>query len=204
MKTITLRWLIPSAIALALALSFSVMPVLAHDGEDHGDDASSEVEQKRELLIQIIQLLQQIIAERGSAAMMTHDEHTHTEIDGSAELLISVEVHDGRVHVHVDQLGKEEVSFFLDDYEISDEAGIITAIALETGFSEAEITEAAIFPEADEMEHEHDDDLAGIHIMSDGTVMLGNGDVVEGATVTADGKIMLADGDIVEPEMDMR
>lgn len=43
-----------------------------------------------------------------------------------------------------------------------------------------------------------------IHIMTDGSVMLGNGDVVEGAQVTPDGKIKLPNGEILEPVMDMR
>jgi hypothetical protein len=46
--------------------------------------------------------------------------------------------------------------------------------------------------------------LDGIHIMENGMVMLGNGEMVEGATLTRNGKIMLANGDIVEPVMDLR
>jgi len=58
-------------------------------------------------------------------------------------------------------------------------------------------------------EDEHMDDMAmesleGIHIMSDGSVMLGNGDALHDASVTADGKIKLGSGRIVEPMMDMR
>jgi hypothetical protein len=46
--------------------------------------------------------------------------------------------------------------------------------------------------------------LDGIHIMENGMVMLGNGEMVEGAIVTDDGKIMLKNGDIVLPMMDLR
>jgi hypothetical protein len=49
-----------------------------------------------------------------------------------------------------------------------------------------------------------DSSLEGIHIMEDGTVMLGNGEMAEGASVTADGMIQLSNGDIVSPFMDLR
>lgn len=51
---------------------------------------------------------------------------------------------------------------------------------------------------------DHDMDLSGIHIMADGSVMLGNGEVLHDATVNDEGMIVLADGTEVEPVMDMR
>jgi len=47
-------------------------------------------------------------------------------------------------------------------------------------------------------------DMSGIHIMADGSVMLGNGEVVSDAVVTSDGLIEMPDGQVVEPMMDMR
>lgn len=47
-------------------------------------------------------------------------------------------------------------------------------------------------------------DIAGIHIMADGTVMLGSGEKMEGAEVTEDGMIKLPSGKMVTPVMDMR
>jgi len=47
-------------------------------------------------------------------------------------------------------------------------------------------------------------DLTGIHIMADGTVMLPNGKMVEGAEVTPDGMIKLPSGEMVAPVMDLR
>lgn len=58
--------------------------------------------------------------------------------------------------------------------------------------------------EDEEEEEEDDDEYAGIHIMADGTIMLGNGEEVEDATITDDDMIELADGTILEPEMDLR
>lgn len=48
------------------------------------------------------------------------------------------------------------------------------------------------------------EDLAGIHIMADGSVMLGNGEVLTDAEVLANGDIRLSDGRVVTPIMDMR
>ena len=49
-----------------------------------------------------------------------------------------------------------------------------------------------------------DMDLSGIHIMGDGSVMLGDGTTLTDASVNADGMIVLGDGTEVEPMMDMR
>lgn len=44
----------------------------------------------------------------------------------------------------------------------------------------------------------------GIHIMADGTIMLSDGEIVEGAEVTPGGMIRLPDGAMIEPVMDLR
>lgn len=47
-------------------------------------------------------------------------------------------------------------------------------------------------------------DTTGIHIMADGSVMLGNGEMLEEAHVTEAGMISLPDGTMVKPTMDLR
>ena len=56
----------------------------------------------------------------------------------------------------------------------------------------------------EEEEGEAEMDMSGIHIMADGTVMLGNGTVVTDAVINADGTISMPDGQVVTPLMDMR
>ena len=65
----------------------------------------------------------------------------------------------------------------------------------------------------DHSSHEHSEaaeashagmDLSGIHIMGDGSVMLGDGTVLSDATVNDEDMIVLADGTVVESTLDMR
>ncbi len=91
---------------------------------------------------------------------------------------------------------------------------MFAAIAAETGLDLSDITAATTFEVEEEHDHDHGSDsegshadmdgLDGIHIMADGTVMLGNGDEVDDATIDDEGMIMLGDGTVVEPVMDMR
>lgn len=46
--------------------------------------------------------------------------------------------------------------------------------------------------------------MPGIHIMADGSVMLGDGNIVDDANVNDDGNIVLEDGIVVEPVLDLR
>jgi len=46
--------------------------------------------------------------------------------------------------------------------------------------------------------------IEGIHIMADGSVMLGTGETITTATVNADGMIVWEDGTLIKPLMDMR
>ncbi len=155
-----------------------------------------------------------------------HDEMEDEDDDSHdyTELYISVEEHGGVTHIHVYEPGMDEAKFFLEGIALTETDAIITAIAEETGLTEEEVEAAADFHDDeedemdddhdhDEMEDEHEDDhdehgdddeYEGIHIMSDGTIMLGNGDVVEGATITDDGMIELEDGTLLEPEFDLR
>lgn len=188
---------------LALLLSFVVYALPVH--ADHSDDAMEDhakVEQMEaliELLQQLVALLSQQIADSG---------HMHMDDKESDELSIRVEEHDGRTHVHVFEPGEDEVAFFLDNLDISEEDEIIEAIADETGLDEDDVSDAVTFKtdehDHDEHEHEDDDEYEGIHIMGDGSVMLGNGDTLDSATVNDEGMIVLEDGTVLEPEFDLR
>lgn len=48
------------------------------------------------------------------------------------------------------------------------------------------------------------EDLTGIHIMPDGSVMLGNGETLGDASVNDEGMIILNDGRVIKPLMDLR
>lgn len=52
--------------------------------------------------------------------------------------------------------------------------------------------------------HADMDGIEGIHIMADGAVMLGTGEVLDDASVNANGDIILGSGETVSPAMDMR
>lgn len=52
--------------------------------------------------------------------------------------------------------------------------------------------------------HAEMEGIEGIHIMADGSVMLGTGETLADATVTTEGMIELGSGELVEPVMDMR
>lgn len=202
-------------IMLTLSLSglaLSTQTASAHNGVDHSKEFTPEeriamMEEMVKLLTEVKGLLEKKVAMH-TGELHGHDEsNTHT----LATLSISVEEHGGRTHIHVNEPGEEEVTFFLDDIAIEDEDEVIAAIAEETGLSEDEVEAAATFPEhhdehEDEVHESHAgmEGLDGIHIMADGSVMLGNGAVVTDATVNDDDMIVLGDGTLVEPEMDMR
>lgn len=178
---------------------------------------------------QLLALLQQVAALLTARAEMQNvhvhdDSHEHDEDDDGhsyTTLTITAEEHDGRTHIHVYEPDMDVVKFFLEDLDLSQESEIIAAVALETGISEADVTAAITFAheedehehdtaEEDEMDHEdhmdgdEDDQYDGIHIMGDGTVMLGDGTALETATVTDDGMIELEDGTVLEPAFDLR
>ncbi len=188
----------------------------AHD--DHpvkSDEITPEV--KIVMMEEIVKLLTEVkgLLEK-KVAMQAGNLHGHDESNTHAlkTLSISVMVHDDQTHVHVHEHDKEEVTFFLENIALDDTEAIITAIAEETGIREADV-EAALTIEHDdhdamsEAEEVHDshagmEGLDGIHIMADGTVMLGTGAVVSDATINDDNMIVLGDGSVVEPAADMR
>jgi len=216
MKTISItKFLMALIVSILLLFAVAVFPASADHEDEHDDsmthdemmhDESASDVATMEALIKVLQQLITLLTEQVEMGGDMHMEHDHSAMTDT--LSISVEEHDGRTHIHVNEPGKDEVKFFLDDLAISEEDAIIDAIVAETGLPEDDVAVAASFPsDADDSEHEHEDDemdIDGIHIMSDGTVMLGSGEVIDDATVTDDGMIMLADGDLVEPEFDLR
>ena len=243
MTTTYTRRLILLLLSFAVcAFAFAALPVSANEDEDHDEAheeeaADEEVSDRFVQMQQLLALLQQVAAlleERLATTGHVHDdshehvsdvhdedEHAHDEGDDNDTLVVTAEVHEDRTHIHVFEPGEDEVTFFLDDLDISEEAAIVTAIAEETDLTEDEINEVITFPSDHEESEEHEDDeedgdahdehedeegdgLDGIHIMADGSVMLGSGETLDTATVTDEGMIMLEDGTLVEPEYDLR
>lgn len=209
------------SLTLLLALGVVVSSVSAHDGEDHSVVVDAHEMEKMEKMVSILTQIVELYKKKAAlAGVVIKDDHHHetaaTHDDESDELEVWVELHSNKTHAHVKQSGKEEQSWLFEDIAYTEEAALIKAIAEKSGLSEHDIEKVIVFPsgEVDEkgdsvVDHGgHDDDaghdVAGIHIMSDGTVMWGNGDEVHGATITADGKIKLSDGTIVEPKFDLR
>lgn len=215
---------------LLFGLSVIALPVSADDEHsdeelDHhtemvSDDADREVAMRAllEVLQQLVALLQQKVEMSDDGQQMSintetvtaiheaeevHDHSTHEHDAGhdteSDDLVVWVEIHDGDTHVHLDEPGQEFTTFFLDDIAYTDEAAVIAAIAERAVSATVEEIEAVIvFPTEDA------EDYAGIHVMSDGTIMLGDGSELETATITDEGMIMLEDGTLLEPVYDLR
>ena len=210
------------AALLLASLLFCGPAVALADQDDHTDTTEVVASDEAKMLL-LIDILKQLIALLQQQAVVSIDTdhtegHEHTLVS-SDTLSIVVEVHDGRTHVHVYKPGEEVDKFFLDDIAVTDRDDVIAAVVTETNLDELAVESAITFPAVDEEESDHvhgdddshdtetsmhdDTDLDGIHIMADGTVMLGSGEVLEGAEVTDDGMIMLSDGDLVEPEFDL-
>lgn len=171
----------------------------------------------------MLTLLTQLVALLSEQVETTHadhdDHHDDSHDDGDMEdLVVWIEIHSNETHAHVQEPGKELETFFLEDLEYTEEEAIVNTIAERTGISAHEIEAVITFPsgevdengdsmDEEEEDHNHDHEevsLDGLHIMADGTIMLGSGEELEGATITEDGNIMLEDGDVVEPEFDLR
>lgn len=147
------------------------------------------------------------------------DEHDddHHEMD-DVDYTISVEEHQGRTHIHVNYKTGEQDMFFI-EVDINDREAVYDAIVAQTELDRGDVVKTAIFA-ADRAanlddDHEHNDDttegshagmegLDGIHIMADGTIMLGNGEALTDATISDEDMIILGDGTEVDPVMDLR
>lgn len=193
----------------------------AHNGVDHSASASvtasdpelAGLQQLITALSQLVDLLKQK-AELSGHAVAVADHHHHDDTGEQDTLKIWIEVHSYMPHAHVQRPGEDLDEFFLDGVSYTDHEAMIKAIADKTEFTETQIRDIITFPEgdldakgdsvdADEDEAESED-VSGIHIMGDGTIMWGDGDEVAGATITADGKVQLSDGRIIEPKFDLR
>lgn len=207
------------AIIGVLTLGAFVMPASAHNGVDHSVTPSHTKEvlsdaQRVEKMHELLKAMQELVVLLQKKAVLHSGDDEHDDEDAHGdELQVWVEIHSNKTHAHVKEVGKEEESFLFEDLSYTDEEEIIAAIAHETGLSEALIEDVIEFPSGEVDEHgdsveEHgsheDEDVSGIHIMSDGTIMWGNGEEVVGATLTADNKIELEDGRIITPAFDLR
>lgn len=190
--------------------------VFAHN-DDH--DAPSSETAKLAHLQQIINLLTQVVdllAQKAALhGIIVAHEHKDEDADTVAhELAIWVEIHSNNViHAHIQLPQAAQESFVIEGVTYTDEEQIIQAIADKTGLSLHKIEEVIVFPSGEVDAHgdsvdNHDEDtqedVRGIHIMADGSIMWGNGTAVEGATTTEDGKVKLSDGTIIIPAFDLR
>lgn len=153
--------------ALCVCLLFIAPAVFAHGDEEHGESSPAEttvlsneqMEQMITLLQQVVALLTQYKAQYGMYVstpaysapvsptpvlheeMEEHEEHAE-EAAATPALIIEIEPHYGRTHAHVRYTDKPEEMFFVDP-AISDEDGVVAALAARTGLS-AEVVRAAL------------------------------------------------------------
>jgi hypothetical protein len=221
-----------SIIALTLFLVFAITYTFVYaNGEDHSEDGSKsmatkdnhdsekilKMKQTIALLTQIIDLLKKKAELEGKASVQSdhHSQSVTSPHDAavSDKLKVWVEVHSYKTHAHVQHAGKIAESFVVEGIAYTDEDKVIEAIAKKTGLSAHIIETTITFPEGKlnekgdsvaEHDEDTDKDTSGIHIMSDGKIMWGNGTEVHGATHTSDKKVKLTDGTIITPAFDLR
>ncbi len=137
------------------------------------DETSVTETERLESLVLILQQLVQVLTEYRAqygampsprpptvtpvvAAPVPHedgDEHEHTESQVVAdtttsgegeELVIELEEHSGRTHVHMRYVDKPEEMFFV-DAALTNEDGVVSAIVTRTGVSESEVRAAITY-----------------------------------------------------------
>jgi hypothetical protein len=167
------KYILTTLLVFGLTLSTPLFSVQAHDGEDHSEDASREEVVSEEQLAkmqELITILTQLIAVMTEyrttypalaapvappAPVPVEDAHTHDEsmLDEDHEdaeegnrLIIEVEPHFGKTHVHMRYTDKPEEMFFV-DAAIADEDALIAAIVAKTDLSEDEIQPALKYVE---------------------------------------------------------
>jgi len=146
----------------------------AHDGEDHKSETTLTLKEMEDLikqLQQIIQLLtlrnQLTLSVQTSANLapahiedimedhhdidsheMSNDDHMEDHDIGEAlpipKLIIELEEHSGKTHVHIRYTDKPEDMFFADAL-LSDTDGVVEAIHERSGLSESEIRTAIVY-----------------------------------------------------------
>ena len=145
--------------------------VFAHGDEVHesedvhlGDSELKRMEKLVQLLNEMVLLLQALKIQQGyetvnmdtqantdsTNEMDEHnDEHAHedtstTEPTETNKLIIEVETHNEKTHVHTRYVDKPEDMYFV-DAPIDDEEALIEAIKARTGLSHDEIKEALVY-----------------------------------------------------------
>lgn len=141
---------------------------VAHEAKTAREMSMGEMEQMISLLRQLIAL---IVEQKRVAALpavaapaakadaemeLHHDEHAKDSDDDHADedahdddaaeaaekkLVIEVEAHFGKTHVHVRYVDKPESMFFV-EAALTDEAALVAAIAAKTGFTSDEVKAA--------------------------------------------------------------
>jgi hypothetical protein len=207
---------------LLFAFGVSLTSVYAneagHDDEEETSMVTADSNDTPQIvkMKQVISILKQLIElYKQKAALSSGEvaETSHHDEEETDELKIWVEVHSYKTHAHVQRPNATVEAFVFEDIEYTDEDAVIEALAEKTGFSVHDIEEIITFPEGElnakgdsveEAEEGAEEDVTGIHIMSDGKIMWGNGTEVHGATLTTDGKVKLSDGRIITPKFDLR
>jgi predicted DsbA family dithiol-disulfide isomerase len=147
--------------AILVTPAFAAHP--DHDDDTHSEEISGNDQERLEKMVEVLQQLVVLLTEYKklygtyTPSTSTHveaDEHTHTpavteeheegdehEEDEheetstpSAKLVIEIEPHMGKTHAHIRYTDKPEEMFFV-DVAITDENGIVAAIASKTGMS---------------------------------------------------------------------
>ncbi len=153
-------------VTLAVSYAISLGPVSAHGDAEHEEGQHTEMgteqmEQMIKVLQQLVTLLTQYKAQYGGyvapvseevAPVATHEEDGHKEEEHhedhvevaapAATLIIEVETHNGKTHVHVRYTDKPEYMFFVSSL-LNNEAGIIAEIETRTGLS-TDVIKAAL------------------------------------------------------------
>jgi len=145
-----------------------------HEDADHVETQATvattdivKLEQMVKLLNQLIVLINALRIEQGHTAVQTtpvvsddheemevhHDEHSHeTSNTGTVvssttpHLIIEVEPHNDKTHIHIRYTDKAEDMFFV-DADLDDTAGIIAAVKARSGLVDDVIREALTYPE---------------------------------------------------------
>lgn len=141
----------------------------AHDGSDHGETSNASVEivsdaQERARLEKLLTLLQQLVivlsalqnvtatqVSAGDQSVEVHEMEDHHDVHGDASsdhvsaLVIEVEPHFGKTHVHVRYVEQPETMFFI-DAAISDVDGIVHTVVEKTGLTPEAVRSALVFP----------------------------------------------------------
>jgi hypothetical protein len=162
----TITFSVISLSLLTAVLLGGVSLAYAHDGEDHGDAEMKELsipqmEQMIALLKQVVTLMvtlksmpvvTSVSVTPDTIQVVPHEEvHTedhaedHTdEVVEEKKLIIELEEHHGKTHVHVRYVDKPESMFFIDT-PLTNVDGIVVDVTSRTGLGADEVRSALKF-----------------------------------------------------------